>query len=211
MTCPAITPARGNFPQHDSGPWQLGVICQDNNADRLLEFHCGSPLLLGPPKQALPRCPKGKNNGGEHKDGVGLPAPPPQRPQREAALCGCALGTPWCDQKQGQSYFDDRSGSFRSRRGDRAAELTHENCHVVGAAFLRTLCRILILHAHAVVGDNQLNLIADLFHAQNDMPCPARLLTGVLRPPKGQVLRSLARRVLDLSQRHDQKRRACAG
>jgi hypothetical protein len=56
---------------------KLGFICQDDNAGRLLEFHCAAPLLLGPPKRALPRCPKGEKNGGEHKDGVGLPAPAP--------------------------------------------------------------------------------------------------------------------------------------
>src|SRR5664280_969906 len=86
-------------------------------------------------------------------------------------------------QKQAKSYSNDRSSSFRFRRDDRAAELTHEDSHVVGTTFLRTLHRILILHTHTVIGNNQLNLIADLFHAQHDMSLPFRksMLDGVRR------------------------------
>jgi hypothetical protein len=75
--------------------------------------------------------------------------------QPESALCRCALGTPWWDQKQGKSYSHGRSGWFLFRRDDRAAKLTHENSHVVGTTFLRDLRRILILHTHTVIGNNQ--------------------------------------------------------
>jgi 3-oxoacyl-[acyl-carrier protein] reductase len=71
----------------------------------------------------------------------------------EGALCSYALGTPW-DQEQGKSYSNDRSSSFRYRRGDRAAKLTHEDSHVVRTTFLRNLHRILILHTHTVIGND---------------------------------------------------------
>src|ERR1700674_3044589 len=98
-------------------------------------------------------------------------------------LCSYAFGTPWQDQKQGKPYFDDRSTSVRSRWDDRTAKLTHEDRHVFGATFLGNLRRILILHTHAVIGDGQLNLVADLFHAQHDTSCPVRkgMLDGVRR------------------------------
>src|ERR1700676_1605818 len=80
---------------------------------------------------------------------------PPIRADRRASptgggvtgLCGDALGTPWGDQKPGKQNSDDRSGSFRIRPGDRAAELTHEDGHVVGTALLRNFRNAPMLHA----------------------------------------------------------------
>src|ERR1017187_8903966 len=108
---------------------------------------------------------------------------PDRSDQPASALCSYALGTPWWDQKQGKSYSNDRSSSFRLRRDDHTAELTHEDSHEVGTTFLRTFRRILILHTHTVIGNNQLNLIADVFHAQHDMSRPFRksMLDGVRR------------------------------
>src|ERR1700730_6814584 len=72
---------------------------------------------------------------------------------------------------RGKPYFNDRSGSFRSRYGDRAAKLTHKHGHVVGSMILRSLRRILVLHTHAVIGDGELNLVADLFGAYHHEAC----------------------------------------
>src|ERR1700689_2416272 len=91
----------------------------------------------------------------------------------ESALCSDALGTPWWDQKQGKPYSNGRSNAIRFRRSDRAAELAHEDSHVIGATFLWNLRQILVLHAHTVIGNGQLDLVADLFHAQHDTPGPA--------------------------------------
>src|ERR1700677_4081667 len=77
----------------------------------------------------------------------------------ETALCGRTLGTPWRDLKRRKSYSDGRSNSSRSRGRDRAAELTHEDGHIVGPALLRTGRGILVLYADAVIGNNQLDLI----------------------------------------------------
>jgi hypothetical protein len=103
--------------------------------------------------------------------------------QTENALCGCTLGAPRWDQKQGKSDSYGRSSFFRSRRNDRAAKLTHEDSHVVGTTFLGNLRRILLLHTCTVIGDGQLNLVADLFHTQHDTSCPAgkSVLDGIRR------------------------------
>src|SRR5208337_4145523 len=94
--------------------------------------------------------------------------------QHDKALSSYALATSWWDQKEGKSYSNNRSSFFRFRRGDRAAKLTHEDSHVIGATFLRNLRRILILHTHTVIGDGQLDLVANLSHAQHNTSCPVR-------------------------------------
>src|ERR1019366_7880535 len=90
---------------------------------------------------------------------------------------------PWWDPKPGKSNSNDRSNSFRSRRDDRAAKLTHEDSHIGRTTFLRNLRSPLIFHTHTVIGHGQLNLVADPFHAQHDMSCPARksMLDGIRR------------------------------
>jgi hypothetical protein len=82
-----------------------------------------------------------------------------------------------------EPYSNDRSRSSRSRHGDRAAQLTHEDSHVAGTPPLGKLHRILVLHTRAVIGDGQLYLIVDLFQAQHDMSCLAgeSVLDGVRR------------------------------
>src|SRR5450830_1885418 len=101
----------------------------------------------------------------------------------ESALCRYAVGPTGGDQKQGKPYSDGRSGWFLFRRDDRAAQLTHEDSQVVGTTLLRNLRSALILHTDTVIGNNQLNLIADPFHAQHDMSCPLwkSMLDGVRR------------------------------
>ncbi|MEJ0069663.1 MAG: response regulator [Pseudomonadota bacterium] len=104
-------------------------------------------------------------------------------PQLGWALCRDPLGAPRRDRQRGKSDPDGRSSAGRSRRGERAAELAHEDGDKIGPALFGELRRFDMLHTDPVIGDGELDLVADLFDAQPDEPDAAgkRMLDGVGR------------------------------
>jgi hypothetical protein len=70
----------------------------------------------------------------EERRCVGLiwPNPVASLPTRSALRVGC--------DQQGKAYCCDGSSSFSAGYGDRAANLTHEDCHVVGTMFRSHSC-----------------------------------------------------------------------
>jgi hypothetical protein len=104
----------------------------------------------------------------EERRCVGLiwPNPVASLPARSALRVGC--------DQQGKTYFRDGSSSVGAGYRDGAANLTHEDCHVVGTMFPGDVCRVLLLHSRAIVGNRQFDLVAIPFGAQHDVPSPVR-------------------------------------